>query len=168
MSKITYFNVKLNDLNFRFQPDCSCDLVLVNRFNFRKLQTFQNKTIQLIKDNTKFFAANLSRVFVDGYFWGELKTESGAKCKSRIYVINVPDKEPPLLNEETLLELGLISYNPEGKSIKSIAIKTPVKEDSLPTIKFDNPEIAKNLLNYINPFRLCSVLWAFLKATKFI
>ena len=55
----------------------------------------------------------------------------------------MPDKEPPLLNEETLLELGLINYNPEGKSIKSIAIKTPVKKDSLPTIKFDDPEIAK-------------------------
>ena len=68
-------------LNIQFQHDLGSDLLLMNRFIFRKLQTFQNKTFQLIKDNTKFFAANLSRVFVDGYFWGEHKTESWAKTK---------------------------------------------------------------------------------------
>ena len=124
----------------KFQPDCGSDLVLINRFVFNDLQKFLNKKINLTHDFQQFYAANLSKVFVDGYFIGNITTESGASCESRIYVQNVPKSEPPLLNEATLLKLGLINYNPKGKTVKLVSKVTPDESTVLPEIKCESKE----------------------------
>ena len=94
--------------------------------------------MQLIKDSKKFSAANLSRVFVDGFFSENVKKKEGQNAKVNFYAINVPDKEPPFL-----LELG--NYNPIGKSFKSVAIKKLVNQDSLLILKYNDPEMVKKI-----------------------
>ena len=86
MSRITKFRLKLDNMWIEFQPDCGSDLVLINRFVFNDLQKFLDKKINVTRDFQQFHAANLSKVLVDGYFIGNITTESGASYESRIYV----------------------------------------------------------------------------------
>ena len=90
MSRITKFRLKLENMWIQFQPDCGSSAVLINRFVFNDLQKFLNKKIKLQKDFQQFYAANLSKIFADGYFIGKITTESGASCESRIYVQMYP------------------------------------------------------------------------------
>ena len=140
MNRITKFRLKLENMWLQFQPDCGSSAVLINRFIFNDLQKFLNRKIKLQKDFQQFYAANLSEIFVDGYFIGKITTESGASCESRIYVQNVPKNEPPLLNEATLLKLGLINYNPKGKAVKQVSQMSPEDSSLLPEIKCKSPE----------------------------
>ena len=106
------FRVAIEGHNLFWQPDCGSDAVIVMRGHYEKIN--QLKKLKLHQTEKTFYAANLSRMPFDGYFNATLTSASGAQCESRVYVANLPTSEPPLLNETVLLQLGLITYSPDG------------------------------------------------------
>ena len=133
--------IKLQDKQepyfLQFDPDSGSDVSILSRHHFLILEKyfFKSKSaIQLTRTKTKFTAANNLRINFDGYFLCTFTSLSGATCQSRIFVSDLPPDEPPLLGEQELLQLGLITYHPEGKQVKQIKENSSKVEPTLPTI----------------------------------
>ena len=113
-SKTTVFQIKVNGTNIEFQPDCGADVSICGRHHVKNIESNTKTKINLQKDNRPFKAANSTPVNFDGFFNANLTTLSGNTCQTKMYVLNINPKEPPLLGELDLLRLNLISYHPTG------------------------------------------------------
>ena len=129
-----------------WQPDCGSDIVIITRNHLKQINDYNQQEMKIYQPDTNFYAANLSRMKFDGYFNATLQSQSGETCKTKVYVANLPMTEPPLLNETVLLDLGLITYSPEGR-VKQIS-KNQIKQNpSDPNIALNEPEDIKRFTN---------------------
>ena len=130
----TLFQVSINGVEFNFQPDSGSDVTLCSRQHLRDLEFKTNQKIPLKPVTRNFRAANNSKIIFDGYFIAQLQTRSGQTCNTKMHVLNMPPKDPPLIGEIELLKLGLMRYNPNGEFVKNI------NSFPKPIIKLDNPK----------------------------
>ena len=143
----TLFKVAIEGYPYLFwQPDCVSDVVIITRGHLKQINDYNQQEMKLQPTDTKFYAANLSRMKFDGYFNATLQSQSGATCNTKVYVANLPITEPPLLNETVLLELGLITYSPEGR-VKQISKNQTKQNPSDPKIALNEPEYIKRFTN---------------------
>ena len=118
-----------------WDPDSGSDITILSRAEFQKIQRHFCKSITLSQTFATFTTANNSAMHFDGYFNAIFTTISGATCKSKIFVSNLPPDEPPLLGENELLALGLIKYFPEGRQIRKVQKQAESKSNPLPKIE---------------------------------
>ena len=94
---MTTFKVKLNGVEFKFQPDSGSDVSLCSRQHLRDLEFKTKKPIKLKPVTRTFRAANNSKIVFDGYFIAELQTQSGKKLLTRMHVLDMPPNDPALI-----------------------------------------------------------------------
>ena len=128
-SNPTLFKVAIDNFPLQFLPDCGSDGTVINSETFANYQHFINASVNLSKSQTTFTAANDTPINCHGYFHANLSTESGNTCNAKIYVADISPSDPPLLGEDHLLTLGLITYHPQGSSIRKVA-KEPITADN--------------------------------------
>ena len=144
---MTTFKVKLNGVEFKFQPDSGSDVSLCSRQHLRDLEFITKKPIKLKPVTRTFRAANNSQIVFDGYFIAELQTQSGKKLLTRMHVLDMPPNDPALIGEIELLKLGLMRYNPKGELIRSIS------NYPKPKINLDDPKFHKKFNNLHERFK---------------
>ena len=120
MSAKSLFPVAINGIVFQCDPDCGSDATIISRYHLSDLEQQNKTTLPLNPVDKLFKCANSTECFLDGYFNGTLRTKSGKSKYTKIYVLKMTQREPPLLGEEDLLDLGLISYNPDGDYVKKV------------------------------------------------
>ena len=130
--------VSINGILYDFAPDSGSDVDIITTQNYFDLQSKLNKTIYL-KPVTKLYrAANRSLITFRGYFSCKLSSAS-TTINSKVYVLDLPPGEPPLLSKKSLKALGLIKFSKDGGFVKSVSKFTK------PHVECKDPQIIKKL-----------------------
>jgi hypothetical protein len=107
-------NVNIDGVNTQFQPDSGSD---VNVFGYNDFKAFSHHagwTPRLKPVKSKITAANGTDMDFTGHFEATFTSKKSRK-KYKIYVQRQANKDPPLLCETALLELGYIQYSVNGE-----------------------------------------------------
>ena len=105
--------VTVNGVGFYVDPDTGADLNLLDESHYRMMKE-KNTQMKLKKVKQKVIAANNTSVPVKGKFDATMYSKT-RKVETEAFVMNGSLDGAPLLSEATLLDLGCIKYNPEGK-----------------------------------------------------
>ena len=130
--------VSINGILYEFAPDSGSDVDIITTQNYFDLQSKLNKNIYL-KPVTKLYrAANRSLITFRGYFSCKLSSAS-TTINTKVYVLDLPPGDPPLLSKKSLKALGLIKFSKDGGFVKSVSKFTK------PHVECKDPQIIKKL-----------------------
>ena len=113
------FPIKIDDQIIEFATDSGSDANILSPSSFEKLQRVQGRTIPLQTDTSDDFRSITDEeVSFHGYFLSKISYGQITLPPERIY-ISRNRKSPNLLSESACLDLGLITYAPGGRFIRS-------------------------------------------------
>jgi len=136
-SNPTLFEIAMDNFLLQFQPDCGSDVTLISENDFANFQHHNSSNITLSETQTNFTAANNTQMNFIGFFHTTLCTKSGKSCEAKVFVADIPDSDPPLIGEKHLLNLGLITYHPNGSNVRKIAQINTCNGEHLSMIKVE-------------------------------
>ena len=135
--------VAVNGVGFYVDPDTSADLNLFDESHYRMIKE-KNPQMELKKVKQKVIAANNTSVPIKGKF-DETMYNKTRQVETEAFVMNGSLDGAELLLEATLLDLGCIKYDPEGKfqppNIFTINHINTDNEDVLKSIALPEPTI---------------------------
>ena len=125
----------------KWDPDSGSDCCIISLHHVKEYEKQQRTKIKLRPVTKIITAANGTFMQFKGFFIASLSSASNT-ITTKIYVQDMPQQEPPLLNEKSLLELGLMKYCPNGSFVKKTS-----KSVSVPQIKspLNNPDFQAKL-----------------------